>query len=183
MCLWIRKIALLRAKKCFEKFEVHLLGRVNARGIGAVMNDFFMIMMANDIWGWLRPKFSWDLSYNWAKWHKKTQPWKLTRSRIEPEPAGREATILPLHHSGGLKMKYRIQVLDFVFMVGKVIIYFLCKLISAMVKNMLIFNTCGEFRWRPEAQLAKSILLTSTLVPLGSFKLCSDAKERVGCGK
>ena len=33
------------------------------------------------------------------------------------------------------------------------------------------------------AQLAKSILLTSTLVPLGSFKVCSDAKERVGCGK
>ena len=33
------------------------------------------------------------------------------------------------------------------------------------------------------AQLAKSTLLTSTLVPLGSFrsfKICSDAKERVG---
>ena len=26
-------------------------------------------------------------------------------------------------------------------------------------------------------QLAKSTLLTSTLVPLGSFKVCSDAKE------
>ena len=31
--------------------------------------------------------------------------------------------------------------------------------------------------WR--AQLAKSILLTSKLVPLGSFKIWSDAKERV----
>ena len=38
----------------------------------------------------------------------------------------------------------------------------------------------GEFR---RAQLAKSTLLTSTLVPLGSFNVCSDAKERVGCGK
>ena len=36
----------------------------------------------------------------------------------------------------------------------------------------------GEVR---RAQLAKSTLLTSTLVPLGSFKICSDAKERVGC--
>ena len=36
------------------------------------------------------------------------------------------------------------------------------------------------------AQLAKSTLLTSTLVPLDllkSFKVCSDGKERVGCGK
>ena len=38
----------------------------------------------------------------------------------------------------------------------------------------------GEVR---RAQLAKSTLLTSTLVPLGSFQICSDAKERVGCGK
>ena len=36
----------------------------------------------------------------------------------------------------------------------------------------------GEVR---RAHLAKSILLTSTLVPLGSFKVCSDAKEKVGC--
>ena len=36
------------------------------------------------------------------------------------------------------------------------------------------------------AQLAKSTLLTSLLGPwdiLRSFKVCSDAKERVGCGK
>ena len=26
-------------------------------------------------------------------------------------------------------------------------------------------------------------LLSSILVPLGSFKICSDAKERMGCGK
>ena len=38
----------------------------------------------------------------------------------------------------------------------------------------------GEAR---RAQLAKSILLTSTLLPLGSFKVCSDAKEKVACGK
>ena len=41
----------------------------------------------------------------------------------------------------------------------------------------------GEVR---RAQLAKSALLTSSLVPLGSFRsfrVCSDAKERVGWGK
>ena len=38
----------------------------------------------------------------------------------------------------------------------------------------------GEVR---RAQLAISTLFTSSLVPLGSFKVCSDAKERVGCGK
>ena len=41
----------------------------------------------------------------------------------------------------------------------------------------------GEVR---RAQLAKSTLLTSALVPLESlqsFIVCSDAKERVGCGK
>ena len=38
----------------------------------------------------------------------------------------------------------------------------------------------GEVR---RAQLATFTVLTSTLVPLGSFKVCSDAKERVGCGK
>ena len=32
------------------------------------------------------------------------------------------------------------------------------------------------------AQLAKSTLFTSMFVPLGSFKVCSDAKERVGYG-
>ena len=38
----------------------------------------------------------------------------------------------------------------------------------------------GEVR---RAQLAKCTVLTSTLVPLSSFKVCSDANERVGCGK
>ena len=38
----------------------------------------------------------------------------------------------------------------------------------------------GEVR---RAQLAKSTLLTSSLVPLGSFKVCWVAKERMGCGK
>ena len=38
----------------------------------------------------------------------------------------------------------------------------------------------GEVR---RTQLAKSTILASTLEPLGSFKVCSDAKERVGCWK
>ena len=40
--------------------------------------------------------------------------------------------------------------------------------------------TFGEVR---SAQLAKSTLLTSKVVPLGSFQVFSDAKERVGFGK
>ena len=49
----------------------------------------------------------------------------------------------------------------------------------------LIFSPCGEVGevWR--AQLAKSTLLTS-LVPwdlFRSFKVCSDAKERMGVRK
>ena len=38
----------------------------------------------------------------------------------------------------------------------------------------------GEVR---RDQLAKSTLLTSMLVPLGSFKVCSDAEQRVGFRK
>ena len=50
----------------------------------------------------------------------------------------------------------------------------------------LIFNPCpvANFGEDRRAQLAKSTLLTSTLVPLGSFqifKFCSDAKERMRC--
>ena len=50
----------------------------------------------------------------------------------------------------------------------------------------LIFNPCDNFSKVRRAQLAKSTLLTSTLVPwdlFRSFKVCSDAKERVGRGK
>ena len=43
----------------------------------------------------------------------------------------------------------------------------------------LIFNPCAEFRCEVRrAQLAKSTLLTSTLLPMESFKVCSDVKER-----
>ena len=38
----------------------------------------------------------------------------------------------------------------------------------------------GEVR---RVQLANSTLLSSTTEPLGSFQVCSDCKERMGCGK
>ena len=47
----------------------------------------------------------------------------------------------------------------------------------------LIFNPVVNFGEVRRAQLAKSTLLTSSLMPLGSFKVRLDAKERVGCGK
>ena len=47
----------------------------------------------------------------------------------------------------------------------------------------LIFTLVVNFGEVRRAQLAKSTLLTSMMVSLGSFNVCSDAKERVGCGK
>ena len=49
------------------------------------------------------------------------------------------------------------------------------SLIWSKTMMELIFNPCGEDR---RAQLAKTTLLTSTMVALGSIKVCSDAKER-----
>ena len=45
----------------------------------------------------------------------------------------------------------------------------------------LIFNPCGEFRWSPEgpvSQIHSPHLLVRA--PSRSYKVCSDAKERVG---
>ena len=54
--------------------------------------------------------------------------------------------------------------------------------IPVLVKSLmeLIFNPVVNFGEVRRAELAKSTLFTSTLVPLGSFqilKICSDAKE------
>ena len=46
-----------------------------------------------------------------------------------------------------------------------------------------IFNPVVNFGEVRRAQLAKSTLLTFTLVHLGYFKICSDAKEGVECGE
>ena len=46
----------------------------------------------------------------------------------------------------------------------------------------LIFNPCGEFRWSsegPVSQIHSSHLYAGAP---GIFSVCSDAKERVGCG-
>ena len=50
----------------------------------------------------------------------------------------------------------------------------------------LIFNPVVNFDEVRRIQLAKFSLIMSTMVPLGSFRsfnVCSDAKERVWCGK
>ena len=44
---------------------------------------------------------SWHLSYSWRKAPGKTSTRKSTRSGMEPELAGSEATMLSLVHSGG----------------------------------------------------------------------------------
>ena len=62
-----------------------VLGRVNIIG---VRNEWLlMIMMANDFQGWMGPKFSRYLSYNWRKLPVK-QPVTLTLPGIEPGPLG-----------------------------------------------------------------------------------------------
>ena len=64
--------------------------------------------------------------------------------------------------------------------VGRRVIAISGFLIWSKILMELIFNLSGEFR------LAKSTLLTSTMMLwhlFRSFKACSDAKERVGCGK
>ena len=53
------------------------------------------------------------------------------------------------------------------------------KILMELICNPPVVNS-GEVQM---AQLIKSTLLTSTLVPLGSFKVCSDAKERLGSRK
>ena len=47
----------------------------------------------------------------------------------------------------------------------------------------LIFSPCGEFRWSPEVLVSQIHSPHPTLGPLGSFNVCLDAKERVGCRK
>ena len=54
-------------------------------------------------------------------------------------------------------------------------------LICSKTPMELIFNTFGEFRWSPEGQIHSPHLLVGA--PWISFKVCSAAKERVGCGK
>ena len=53
--------------------------------------------------------------------------------------------------------------------------------ISDLVKNpdrTDVLTSVANFGEIRRTQLAKSTLLTSSLVPLGSLKICSDAKER-----
>ena len=61
---------------------------------------------------------------------------------------------------------------------GQSVIWISRSLIWSKTLMELMFNPCGEVK---RAQLAKSTLLPSTLMPLEfsrSFKVCSDAKER-----
>ena len=57
------------------------------------------------------------------------------------------------------------------------------SLIWSKTLKELIFNPCGWILVSLEGPVSQSTLLTSTLVPLGSFHIYSDAKERVGCRK
>ena len=49
---------------------------------------------------------------------------------------------------------------------------------SKTLLELIYLNPAVNFGEVRRAQLAKSTLLTSTLMPLGSFKICSDTNER-----
>ena len=51
------------------------------------------------------------------------------------------------------------------------------KTLTELIQYLTPVVNFGEVR---RTQLAKSTLLTAMSVPLGSFKVCSDTKERVG---
>ena len=61
--------------------------------------------------------------------------------------------------------------------------------ISDLVKNLmgLIFNPCGEFRWSPEGSISQihspQLHVGTPGIFFRSFKVCSDAIERMGCEK
>ena len=73
--------------------------------------------------------------------------------------------------------QYTNQVVIYIYM-GKTVI----GISGSLIWSKTLVVNFGEVR---KVQLAKSTLLTSKLGPLGSFHIlyCSDAKERVVCGK
>ena len=60
------------------------------------------MMMANDIWGWMGPKFADICLTVEEKPRIKPEAGKRIRTGIEPRPTKLEAMMLQLDHSGGL---------------------------------------------------------------------------------
>ena len=79
-------------------YRVWVLGRVNIGGhwrpYGIIYDDY------EGKWYPGIDEVSWHLSYSLGKTPEKPQPGRMTRQGIEPGPAGWEATMLPLDHSG-----------------------------------------------------------------------------------
>ena len=71
-------------------------GAWTSEAIGIKWYVMMMIMMANDIWGWMGPKFSRHLSYSWGKIPEKT-------SIRKTDPAG-DQDLDFLRHSSALPM-------------------------------------------------------------------------------
>ena len=56
---------------------------------------YFMIMMANDIQGWMGPEFSWHLSYSWENTRKKFKQVNWLDRRSNPDPSSERQRTLP----------------------------------------------------------------------------------------
>ena len=95
------------------------------------------------------------------------------------------------------ELQFRVNVstiifLYFIFVMlwsyrGRRVVRIFVSLIKSETLMELMFNPCGEFWWNlevPVSQICSPHLHVRALGGLfRSFKVCSDAKERAGCGR
>ena len=141
----------------------------------------------NDIRGPCGPNASWHFSYRWEK----NPIIRLTQETCpdrgsNPSPLRDRLRILPpapqLPHL--LQIHFNIIILS----TSRVrrVIGISGSLIWSETLMELIFNPSGEFRWSPEgpvSQIHSPHLLVGAPGIFSNLKVCSDAKERVVCGK
>ena len=85
----------LNHKESFTNFSFFncVLGRVNISGVWRPYEWFFMIMMTNDIQGWLGPKFCRHLSYSWGKTPENLNQENWPDRGSNPDPLGKKTNL------------------------------------------------------------------------------------------
>ena len=115
-----------------------------------------MIMMANDVWGYMEPKFSWHLSYSWAKIPEKTSTRKTypTRDRTQARwVKGNDVTPQPERFNP--REMIWTQVKDFVAENNKTVnqsIFLMYPSYADNIKSIIVhcnhFNSCSSWEMR-----------------------------------
>ena len=92
-----------RDRLYYTYYNLHSINSVVYKVSGCTnIRGHLMIMMANDIWEWMGPKFSRHLSYSWWKTPlEKTSTTKTDPTWFEPGPARWETMMLPQDQSSG----------------------------------------------------------------------------------